>query len=86
MVCVLGRTPVLVGQSKVESDVCKPCALVCWVLEWGEPGKTLLVMVVGNTSAVPRAQEMRAANRLELVWSEAVLAQAAPSAQGQGVA
>lgn len=64
----------------------RACALVCRVLEWGEPGKTLLGMDVGNRSAVPRAQELRASSRLELVWSKAVLTQAALTASGRGLA
>lgn len=49
-------------------------------------GKIPLGMDVGNRSAVPRAQELRASNRLELVWSEAVLTQAALTGWGQGAA
>lgn len=45
----------------------RACALACRVPERGEPGKTLLGVDVGNCSAVPRAQELRASSRLELV-------------------
>ena len=63
----------------------RACALACRVLEEGEPGKTLLGMDVSNQSAVPRAQELRASNRLELVWSEAVLTQEALTARDRGL-
>lgn len=54
------------------------CAWECCVLERAELGKTLLGMDVGSYSAVLRAQELRASNRAELFWSEAL------TAQGQG--
>lgn len=79
------REPGQGGEGHLQA-LLRACTLACWVLEGGEPGKTLLGMDVGNRSAVPRAQELRASNRLELVWSEAVLTQAAPAPRGQGVA
>ena len=35
-------------------------APACWVVERGEPGKTLIGMDVGNCSAVPRAKDVDA--------------------------
>lgn len=51
------------------------CAWECWVLERAELGKTLLGMDVGKYFAVLKAQELRAPNRAELLWSEALTAQ-----------
>lgn len=63
----------------MERDICKPCpgSVPGSAEYWGraELGKTLLGMDVGKYSAVPKAQELSAFNRAELVWSEALTAQ-----------
>lgn len=61
------------GHLQALPRVCASCE--CWVLERAELGKTLLGMDVGKYSAVLKAQELRAPNRAEMVWSEALTAQ-----------
>lgn len=75
-VCGHGRAPVPVGHREGHLQALPGvCAWVCRVLGRAELGKTLLGMDVGNYSAVPKAQELRASSRTELVWSEALAAQ-----------